>query len=115
MTFVLIVFRLEKGETFSSAGDTEELDEILVVESRDDTEELFCRLRNTCCKGIRVKDIDLSLHRLGIYLWRSVALLVRCLADGYISWLCVGAEVDFTELTLLRRYNCVHCPASRRG
>lgn len=63
MTFVLIVFRLEKGETFSSAGDTEELDEILVVESRDDTEELFCRLRNTCCKGIRVKDIDLSFHR----------------------------------------------------
>lgn len=36
---------------------------------------------------------------IGIYLWRSVGLLVRCLADGYISWLCVGAEVDFTEST----------------
>ena len=65
--FVLIELGEENGEIFSSAGDVdvEGLLEMLVPvsESRDDTDELFCRLlRNTCCKGIRVRDIDISFH-----------------------------------------------------
>lgn len=87
-TFVSIVFSLEKGVTFSSAGDTDELDEMLVVESRDDTEELFCRLRNTCCKGMRVKDIGLAFHPHR-YISLAVGQSASSLSCRLLRWLAV--------------------------